>query len=273
MELYFYIRDEAWILFPYIYIYVIEVLILKPMNEFKIMYYIIQLILFALTVIKSVEGSAGAQQASILGGLSYQETENIADWPGIEEDWYTAIKVQSNKICNLMQYHMQATNGISPIVMNANNLADCQRECEKDKNILLCEYTSSDVCNGYSDAYAKITSSSPTSSYAGICMEHHDFAYDSSYWYKTLGITSRAKNLIELSDAAPTKSRKVIVSERDRHVICFGANPIGQTAQDRLLIRFSSRSLMQKKIANVLNGLKISSKIKLTVDVDPINFS
>ena len=29
------------------------------------------------------------------------------------------------------------------------------------------------------------------------------------YWDKTLGTTSRAKNLIELSDAAPTKSRKV----------------------------------------------------------------
>ena len=30
---------------------------------------------------------------------------------------------------------------------------------------------------------------------------------------------------------------------------------------------------VQKKIANVLNGLKISKKIKLMVDVDPINFT
>ena len=30
---------------------------------------------------------------------------------------------------------------------------------------------------------------------------------------------------------------------------------------------------MQKKIAKALNKLKISSKIKLTVDVDPINFA
>jgi hypothetical protein len=61
------------------------------------------------------------------------------------------------------------------------------------------------------------------------------------YWDKSNGLTTRAQNLIELSDAAPTKSRKVIVSERDRHVICFGANPLGATAQDRLLIRFSSQ--------------------------------
>ncbi len=43
--------------------------------------------------------------------------------------------------------------------------------------------------------------------------------------------------------------------------------------RSRLLIRFDHRFLMQKKILNVLNRLKISKKIKLTVDVDPINFA
>ena len=43
--------------------------------------------------------------------------------------------------------------------------------------------------------------------------------------------------------------------------------------RSRLLIKFNNRLLMQKKIINVLNRLKISSKIKLTVDVDPINFA
>ena len=61
------------------------------------------------------------------------------------------------------------------------------------------------------------------------------------YWDKTNGLTTRAINLIEKSDSAPTKARKIIVSERDRHVIAFGANPIGQTDQDRLLIRFSTQ--------------------------------
>jgi len=48
---------------------------------------------------------------------------------------------------------------------------------------------------------------------------------------------------------------------------------IKKNFRTRLLIRFNSRFLMQKKITNVLNRLKISSKIKLTVDVDPINFA
>ena len=41
----------------------------------------------------------------------------------------------------------------------------------------------------------------------------------------------------------------------------------------RLLLRFRSGVMIQKKITNLLNSLKISSKIKLTVDVDPVNFS
>ena len=48
---------------------------------------------------------------------------------------------------------------------------------------------------------------------------------------------------------------------------------IKKNFRSRLLIRLKSQNLMQKKISKVLNGLKISSKIKLTVDVDPINFA
>ena len=42
--------------------------------------------------------------------------------------------------------------------------------------------------------------------------------------------------------------------------------------RSRLLIRFNSGILIQKNISLLLNSLKISKKIKLTVDVDPINF-
>ena len=41
----------------------------------------------------------------------------------------------------------------------------------------------------------------------------------------------------------------------------------------RLLIRSESKNMCQKALAKVLENLKISSKIKLTVDVDPINFT
>ena len=47
---------------------------------------------------------------------------------------------------------------------------------------------------------------------------------------------------------------------------------IKKNFRTRLLIRFNNQNIAQKKIASALNRLKISSKIKLTVDVDPINF-
>ena len=43
--------------------------------------------------------------------------------------------------------------------------------------------------------------------------------------------------------------------------------------RSRLLLRFKNSELFQKKITNLLETLKISSKIKLTVDVDPVNFT
>ncbi len=42
--------------------------------------------------------------------------------------------------------------------------------------------------------------------------------------------------------------------------------------RSRLLIRTNGKILVQKKIINLLNTLKISKKIKLIVDVDPVNF-
>ena len=48
---------------------------------------------------------------------------------------------------------------------------------------------------------------------------------------------------------------------------------IKKNFRSRLLIKFNNQIFMQKKITKVLNGLKISKKIKLTVDVDPINFA
>ena len=43
--------------------------------------------------------------------------------------------------------------------------------------------------------------------------------------------------------------------------------------RSRLLIRYNGKSLIQKKITKLLNTLKISKKIKLIVDVDPVNFA
>jgi len=63
------------------------------------------------------------------------------------------------------------------------------------------------------------------------------------YWDASGGVSTRAIPLRALSGAnqVPSIARKVLVSEADRHVIAFGANPIGSTEQDPLLIRFSDQ--------------------------------
>ena len=41
----------------------------------------------------------------------------------------------------------------------------------------------------------------------------------------------------------------------------------------RLLLRSKNEIFIQKKLSKILDKMKISPKIKLTVDVDPINFT
>jgi hypothetical protein len=63
------------------------------------------------------------------------------------------------------------------------------------------------------------------------------------YWDASLGTSTRAVLLSSLTGASdvPVVARKTLVSETDRHVLCFGANPIGSADQDPLLIRWSSQ--------------------------------
>lgn len=63
------------------------------------------------------------------------------------------------------------------------------------------------------------------------------------YWDATGTTSARAVELSSVSGATevPTVARKVMVSDTDRHVLCFGANPVGSADQDPLLIRWSSQ--------------------------------
>ena len=65
------------------------------------------------------------------------------------------------------------------------------------------------------------------------------------YWDASVAtpLLQRSVPLTALSGASnpPTVAAKIIVSDVDRHVIAFGCNPIGSSAQDPLLIRFSDQ--------------------------------
>lgn len=63
------------------------------------------------------------------------------------------------------------------------------------------------------------------------------------YWDQSTGVTTRAVALPDLSGAsdAPTAALQVMVSDIDRHVICFGVNPIGSSTIDPLFVRWSDQ--------------------------------
>lgn len=63
------------------------------------------------------------------------------------------------------------------------------------------------------------------------------------YWDATNTVSTRAVLLSSRTGASdvPTVARKILVSDVDRHVLCFGANAIGSANQDPLLIRWSDQ--------------------------------
>ena len=63
------------------------------------------------------------------------------------------------------------------------------------------------------------------------------------YWDATTGKSARMVELSTVSGASnvPTTVRKVMVSDVDRHVLCFGSNALGSATFDPLLIRWSSQ--------------------------------
>ena len=63
------------------------------------------------------------------------------------------------------------------------------------------------------------------------------------YWDKSDNLSTRAVEISTETGASdtPTIAKQILVSDQDRHVIAFGANTIGTTIQDPLLIRFSSQ--------------------------------
>ena len=84
------------------------------------------------------------------------------------------------------------------------------------------------------------------------------------YWDKSEGLGNRAVLLSSESGASdvPTVARQIMVSDIDRHIIAFGANTLGTTTQDPLLIRFGSQESLvdfTPTATNTAGDLRLSS--------------
>ena len=92
------------------------------------------------------------------------------------------------------------------------------------------------------------------------------------YWDKTLGLAARATDLASQTGAsdAPTITRKVMVSGTDRHAICLGCNPLSDTVQDLLQVRWSDQEDpfdWTPTATNTAGGQRISSGSEIVAGV------
>ena len=84
------------------------------------------------------------------------------------------------------------------------------------------------------------------------------------YWDESSGTGTRAIPFTSLGSASnpPTQSLQIMVSDVDRHIICFGANPIGSSDLDPLLVRWSDQESAidwTPTATNTAGGQKLSS--------------
>ena len=84
------------------------------------------------------------------------------------------------------------------------------------------------------------------------------------YWKKSLGLGARAIALSDVSGStdAPTITRRIMVSGADRHVVCFGCNPLNEDSQDLLMVRWSDQETLSSwtpTATNTAGSQRISS--------------
>ena len=94
------------------------------------------------------------------------------------------------------------------------------------------------------------------------------------YWDRTNGTTTRAVALSSLTDStlAPTIAKKVLVSDRDRHIIAFGCDgELSIGTQDPLLIRFGSQESLtdwQSLATNTAGELRLGSGSEIITAIE-----
>ena len=98
---------------------------------------------------------------------------------------------------------------------------------------------------------------------------------DIFYWDTSAGTGTRSVKLSDRTNAdagTPTVAKQVIVSDVDRHVICFGCDAVGAIGtQDPLLIRFSSQedpTTWIPSATNTAGDLRIGSGSEIVTAVE-----
>ena len=181
----------------------------------------------------------------------------INDVIQIENELMLVTNVSSNNLTVVRGF--DGTTGVSP---NVNSLGATAATTHVDGSVVRLATGNADSTDDFS-GWGDAASGGLTTTTQIRLWSHDNFGEDLLlnprddqiyYWDRTNGLTNRAVKLNTLSGtklSIPTKSKQVMISDRDRHVIAFGADDLivestptqenGDGVQDPLLIRFSTQ--------------------------------
>ena len=181
----------------------------------------------------------------------------INDVIQIENELMLVTNVSSNNLTVVRGF--DGTTGVNP---NVNSLGSTAATTHVDGSVVRLATGNADSTDDFS-GWGDAASGGLTTTTQIRLWSHDNFGEDLLlnprddqiyYWDRTNGLTNRAVKLNTLSGtklSIPTKSKQVMISDRDRHVIAFGADDLivestptqenGDGVQDPLLIRFSTQ--------------------------------
>ena len=181
----------------------------------------------------------------------------INDVIQIENELMLVTNVSSNNLTVVRGF--DGTTGVNP---NVNSLGPTAATTHVDGSVVRLAIGNADSTDDFS-GWGDAASGGLTTTTQIRLWSHDNFGEDLLlnprddqiyYWDRTNGLTNRAVKLNTLSGtklSIPTKSKQVMISDRDRHVIAFGADDLivestptqenGDGVQDPLLIRFSTQ--------------------------------
>ena len=181
----------------------------------------------------------------------------INDVIQIENELMLVTNVSSNNLTVVRGF--DGTTGVNP---NVNSLGATAATTHVDGSVVRLAIGNADSTDDFS-GWGDAASGGLTTTTQIRLWSHDNFGEDLLlnprddqiyYWDRTNGLTNRAVKLNTLSGtklSIPTKSKQVMISDRDRHVIAFGADDLivestptqenGDGVQDPLLIRFSTQ--------------------------------
>ena len=162
--------------------------------------------------------SVSAEESSYTDPL-----KNKADWPE-ENDWKLAIEINTKVACNFLQNRVcfkRNEEQVESLSSGDASVSSCQRECENALTVgLACGYDAAQKkcfkCPNGPNAYNTVNSANGNAdAFAGVCREHHDFAYSSPNWDIT---ASDFQGQESLAFHGSNKLYKPYVEEKVTHV-------------------------------------------------------